>query len=82
MLAEHVMLDPCTVKLFQGLSVTNAFSSFARAVGLERKHVCAALLWILTGCTAQGKAAFSAFPLHPSVCTKMLSRSLTCSYFI
>lgn len=66
----------CTVKLFQGLSVTKAFSSVARAVGLERSHVSAVLLWILTDCSPQEEAASSAFPLHPSFCRKMLSGSL------
>lgn len=66
----------CTVKLFQGLSVTKAFSTVARAVGLERSHVSAVLLWILTDCSPQEEAASSAFSLHPSFCRKMLSGSL------
>lgn len=56
--------------------MTKAFSSLARAVGLERSHVSAVLLWILTDCSPQEEAASSAFPLHPSFCRKMLSGSL------
>lgn len=56
--------------------MTKAFSSLARAVGLERSHVSVVLLWILTDCSPQEEAASSAFPLHPSFCRKMLSGSL------
>lgn len=56
--------------------MTKAFSSLARAVGLERSHVSAVLLWILTDCSPQEEPASSAFPLHPSFCRKMLSGSL------